>query len=881
MEPTIGELERLIRDNCSLLESMAAETQRRRPELGRPEGHSAPRNSHPLLSPRPEGIPGAAPQLPGRTAAKLQHYTGATQLEPCLAQVTLAATHNGWGQEETATHLALALEGPALQVLLDLPLEEQRDLRALTTALGRRVNHEFWLADITDECIVGLDLLAHWGARVDVPGVAIHLGAETVQLQVGRGSQGQTPTPPAPPKPSRPTAPSHSQGSGAARVRKRTQGVNVSRANIPQPESPPSSAVSPSPETVAAVEELGRRSGVHLSAIQQRQLQSLLAEFMDMFAAREEDCTRTGLVQHTIDTGAAAPIRLRPHRLPLAKRQAAEELIKEMAANGVIEPSDSPWAAPVVMVRKKTGGWRPCVDYRRLNAVTRKDSYPLPRIDDALDYIAGSSWFSSLDLRSGYWQVELAAEARPKTAFTIGQGLWQFRVMPFGLCNAPATFERLMERVLKDIPRARCVVYLDDLLTHAKDFEQAVANLREHANADALSRRPCSADECRYCRRLEELDRGPTSAAAEPEGEDEGQEPFTAAELQQHQVSDPVLGMVRDWMEAGTRPDWSAVSSQGPETKSLYSQWNNLELHGGWPEAYAVPDQSAVTTARTLVDEMFTRFGVPEELHSDQGRNFESQVLGEVCRRLGVRKTRTTPLHPQSDGLVERFNRTLATQLAILTSQHQRDWDQHLPLVLWAYRTAVQESSQCTPAALMFGRELRTPVDLVFGAPPEPEIAGGPEMDYFRRLRERLHTVHQLARRTLEGAGARQKRAYDTRAHGPMLGAGDRVWVFCPQRKRGLTPKLMSHWQGPGEILEQLSEVVFRVRMPGRGRRVVLHKDRLAPYHPLAPNPQTGVQPGDSLPPTAGPNGGAMDSQSRPKRTRRRPGHLLDYRVDS
>lgn len=1102
------------------------------------------------------------------------------------------------------------------------------------------VNHEFWLADITDECIVGLDLLAHWGARVDVPGVAIHLGAETVQLQVGRGSQGQTPTPPAPPKPSRPTAPSHSQGSRAARVRKRTQGVNVSRANIPQPESPPSSAVSPSPETVAAVEELGRRSGVHLSATQQRQLQSLLAEFMDMFAAREEDCTRTGLVQHTIDTGAAAPIRLRPHRLPLAKRQAAEELIKEMAANGVIEPSDSPWAAPVVMVRKKTGGWRPCVDYRRLNAVTRKDSYPLPRIDDALDYIAGSSWFSSLDLRSGYWQVELAAEARPKTAFTIGQGLWQFRVMPFGLCNAPATFERLMERVLKDIPRARCVVYLDDLLTHAKDFEQAVANLREvltairgaglklnpakcnllarqvkflghvvsekgvatdpekvvavgdwpppsnvaelrsflglasyyrrfvkdfatvasplhqltnkgqrfgwtedcaaafeqlktalvsapvlaypdpsqpflldtdasnvgvgavlsqrgeaeervvayyscslsraernycvtrrellavvlavrhfrpyllgtkfllrtdhasltwmlnfrqpegqvarwleilqeydfeaqhrpgrqHANADALSRRPCSADECRYCRRLEELDRGPTSAAAEPEGEDEGQEPFTAAELQQHQVSDPALGMVRDWMEAGTRPDWSAVSSQGPETKSLYSQWNNLELHGGviyrrwrapdgggdilqllvpralrpevlrwvhgaagtghfgngktvrrlrrrfywpgcrqdveihvhccddctaqkgpsqrshaplqqylvgapmerigvdilgpfpvtdagnryvlvamdyfskWPEAYAVPDQSAVTTARTLVDEMFTRFGVPEELHSDQGRNFESQVLGEVCRRLGVRKTRTTPLHPQSDGLVERFNRTLATQLAILTSQHQRDWDQHLPLVLWAYRTAVQESSQCTPAALMFGRELRTPVDLVFGAPPEPEIAGGPEMDYFRRLRERLHTVHQLARRTLEGAGARQKRAYDTRAHGPMLGAGDRVWVFCPQRKRGLTPKLMSHWQGPGEILEQLSEVVFRVRMPGRGRRVVLHKDRLAPYHPLAPNPQTGVQPGDSLPPTPSPNGGAMDSQSRPKRTRRRPGHLLDYRVDS
>jgi len=148
-----------------------------------------------------------------------------------------------------------------------------------------------------------------------------------------------------------------------------------------------------------------------------------------------------------------------------------------MAAAGVIEPSDSPWAAPAVLVRKKYDSWRFCVDYRRLNAVTTKDSYPLPHIDDTLDYITGSGWFSSLDMRGGYWQVEVAPEARPKTAFTIGQGLWQFRVMPFGLCNAPATFERLMERVLAAVPRDRCVVYLDDLLVHGSSFEGAMANL--------------------------------------------------------------------------------------------------------------------------------------------------------------------------------------------------------------------------------------------------------------------------------------------------------------------------------------------------------------------------------------------------------------------
>ncbi|KAJ8405655.1 hypothetical protein AAFF_G00316350 [Aldrovandia affinis] len=114
-----------------------------------------------------------------------------------------------------------------------------------------------------------------------------------------------------------------------------------------------------------------------------------------------------------------------------------------------------------------------------LNAVTRKDAYPLPRINDALDHISGSRWFSSLDLRNGYWQVELAPDAWPKTAFTIGQGLWQFRVMPFGLCNAPATFERLMEWVLSHVPKQHCIVYLDNLLVHAGDLKGALHHLWE------------------------------------------------------------------------------------------------------------------------------------------------------------------------------------------------------------------------------------------------------------------------------------------------------------------------------------------------------------------------------------------------------------------
>ena len=148
-----------------------------------------------------------------------------------------------------------------------------------------------------------------------------------------------------------------------------------------------------------------------------------------------------------------------------------------MLAGGQIEPSDSPWSAPVVLMTKKDGGTKFCVDYRRLNIATVKDAYPLPRIDDTLDMLAGKQWFSTLDLASGYWQVSLSQEARNKTSFATHSGLFQFKVMPFGLCNAPATFERLMDRVLQGLRWSRCLVYLDDIISFGSTFIDALDNL--------------------------------------------------------------------------------------------------------------------------------------------------------------------------------------------------------------------------------------------------------------------------------------------------------------------------------------------------------------------------------------------------------------------
>ena len=222
------------------------------------------------------------------------------------------------------------------------------------------------------------------------------------------------------------------------------------------------------------------RTSNDLSDSQKGQLANTLLEFVDLFPVPGSALTgHTDAVEHTIDTADSPPIRCATRRMSPQKIKQEEACVGEMLSGGQIEPSDSPWSAPVVLVNKKDGGTRFCVDYRRLNLTTVKDAYPypLPRIDDTLDMLAGKKWFSTLDLASGYWQVSLSPDARCKMAFATHSGLFQFRVMPFGLCNEPATFERLMDRVLQGLWWSRCLVYLDDIFSFGTTFDDALDNL--------------------------------------------------------------------------------------------------------------------------------------------------------------------------------------------------------------------------------------------------------------------------------------------------------------------------------------------------------------------------------------------------------------------
>ena len=196
----------------------------------------------------------------------------------------------------------------------------------------------------------------------------------------------------------------------------------------------------------------------------------------------DDDLGRTSLVSHSIDVGNARPIKLAPRRLPHAKREFVEKEIQHMLKHNLIRESYSPWASPVVLVEKGEGESRKTrlvVDYRKLNDVTRKDSFPMTRAEDVFDSLAGSVYYSSLDLKSAFHQIELEPESRDKSAFCVESGLFEFCVCPYGLTNSPATCLRLIDRVFRGMPRDQLLSFVDDLIVHAKNFEQELLNLRE------------------------------------------------------------------------------------------------------------------------------------------------------------------------------------------------------------------------------------------------------------------------------------------------------------------------------------------------------------------------------------------------------------------
>ena len=1024
----------------------------------------------------------------------------------------------------------------------------------------------------------------------------------------------------------------------------------------------------------------------------------MIHENQDVFLEPGNKLGRTHLVKHKIDTGDANPIKRRAYKPAISQKPIIEDQIEEMLAARQIVPSSSPWASPVVLVKKKDGSSRFCVDYRALNQVTLKDSYPIPNIQDCIDTLSGSNWFSTLDLASGYWQCEVDESDQPKTAFITHKGLYQFRVLPFGLTNAPATFERLMERVLSGMLGEQCLVYLDDIIAFGGSFEIAMQNLQQvlnrireagltlkpkkcrlfrqsvsflghvvssegvscdpekieavkswetpktvtdirsflgfanyyrrfiksfahiaspltaltqknvifewsdecelafqclkqklveapvlayptqesnskyildtdaslvgiggvlsqtqngverviayasqtlsksernycttyrellavvrfvkhfrhyllgenlflirtdhsslrwlmnfkdpeglisrwllslqpfnfeikhrkginHGNADGLSRkepvlrrRRCNRGECEECplktpvtvvttrsktitletgssnMELNDVDRNKSqiqkdkyvsisdsdsselnanencevrsgsrnrpqdnscidveqSLTCESESEyahtsqevdslgellsDVGQLDsnwlvnWTREDLQAMQKEDHAIQKVVSWKESGgRRPSRVELLSESNDVRDYCGLWSSLVLIDGvlyrrwrpkcvnrdcfqlivsskiredilkqlhdsrtaghlghkrslmkvrqrffwprckqdvirwcrqcsvcartkpgprfraklqqlpvrnkldrvaldilgelpetengnkyilvvsdyytkWTHAMAMPNQLAQTVADKLLNEFITIFGVPKYLHTDQGRNFESNLFQQMCLLLGIEKTRTTPFHAQSDGQVERWNRTIQQMLKAFVNKNRDDWDDHLPYLCMAYRATPHESTGCSPNLMMFGQENNLPLDVMVGHPPKAKPSIECPVEYVEWLRSSFTEIYKYANKQLGQNAQRQKYYYDIRSKSYKYNTGCFVWRWYPPVARG---KLSIGWTGPYRVVQCVNEVNCLIKFTPESPQFRVHTDALKPYEGPTPKAWEGFR---------------------------------------
>lgn len=960
---------------------------------------------------------------------------------------------------------------------------------------------------------------------------------------------------------------------------------------------------------------------------------AVLSEFEDVF---EATVGHTNVVTHTINTGNSAPIKHRPRRLPYAYRDEADRQIKEMLAQGIIRPSTSPWSSPIVLVKKRSGELRFCVDYRKLNQVTLNDSHPIPNIADILDSLGEATYFSTLDLRSGYWQISVDPRDQSKTAFVTSSGLFEFNRMSFGLKTAPATFQRAMEIVLAGLTFEICLCYLDDVICFGRTLREhndrlrtILNRFREHNLRVKLEKcqfaqtkvaflghvvskegirpdpikveavkeiaAPTCLKELRsflglasYYRRFilnfatiaapltklttkaeskapfhwsEECDNSFTElkrqlcstpllaypkfdreftlytdasdvglgvvlsqrddngvdrviaygsrsltprernyATTEKEAlaihygtqhfrlyllgrkfkivtdhsalrwlnsmEPKGRVARWLMDLQEFEFSvqhragkshgnadalsrlvnknsdrvtecstTRVVTPVREWTTKAQRlfniplhygfmllllfrniVNWfgnpvsapqnpSTDSILNPETPSfqpstpknmpvsknninsvtvnrtinlheaqrqdeciskiielklqkkqrpdfkdwkdnpaLRNFWHNYErlfmhndllvrsrhkysahpvhaivipqsivpvilkgMHDNpscghlgsarteerirerfywpnlrasvkfhiqhclscqrrksppnpdkapmktidvgepftfwaldymgpvsetargnkyilvvmdhftkWCEAFPTKDQKASTVANILISKVFSRFGPPVVLHSDQGSNFESTLMHEICNIMGITKTRTTAYHPSGDGQVERQNRTLQDMLANYVSTRGDDWDVWLDPVVYAYNTSKHESTGFSPYEIVFGKLPRMPLELEFGV-----TIGNPstQTDYAQTVRTVLQNVRQIAKERLEKVRSITRRRHHNQKWKPYV-VGQTIWVKRPKKW-----KFGRKWIGPYKVVSRLG-VTYRVRS-NEGKEMVVHHDNL------------------------------------------------------
>lgn len=900
----------------------------------------------------------------------------------------------------------------------------------------------------------------------------------------------------------------------------------------------------PQADKATRIDRMARKlsNSAEISESAKHRLYKVIKTNADVFSV-DGDLGRTDVIEHVIPTGVSAPQSQPVRRVPFHKLQEVDEFVQDGLSRNIIRPSRSPWASPLVLVKKTDGSTRFCVDFRKLNEVTVGDSFPIPRIDDSLRALHGAQIFTTLDLTKGYWQVPVKEADREKTAFNCHRGLYEFNTMPFGLKGAPATFQRLMSSVLGEFNWKILLIYLDDVVIYSRSLDEhfehlnrvfekirnaglklqptkcafarkqvrylghivsrcgvepdpekvrairefprpiTVSDLRrflgmasyyrrfisgfaeiaqplhaltekdtpfqwspnceeafqkllhclsstpvlgypdfqqqfvvetdasniglgavlrqENAVIEYASRTLNKAErnysatekEClgvvwalqKFAMYLEgspfkvitdhkpltyllslkeprgklarwrveldtfdfEIEHRPGKLMAVPDALSRA--PVVGAvnisglwspyELMCLQQGDDEVGVLYKWAKSGykltninQRTVHRAIQEHGKnfviqdgilvlnvkqvenvvprvvipvntaemvletlhdrsghfgysktlaKVKSSFfwfglqkdvkawckscevclkrknptvpdhqpvgtlpipdgpCQWWHMDVVGPlvkttndnryllvltdpfskWPEAFAMPNQTAKTTADKIYQGIVCRYGVPEGLHADQGRNFEANLMKELCQRLGIKRTRSSPFNPQGNGQAERTNRTLAERLAMdLDAMDQSDWDEKLPSALAAIRTAPNSTTGESPYFLLFGTEARTIADVVH--PKEKQEGGQPQdANEFRNKITRLQDIHQKVKTRVMDEHAKRHKRQEMDIRFTPFKEGEKVWMYGPPPKKGLSKKLLAErWRGPYVVTKKLGETLYKIRLE-KGKR--------------------------------------------------------------
>ena len=912
-----------------------------------------------------------------------------------------------------------------------------------------------------------------------------------------------------------------------------------------------------------------------LSGTQQESVYKLLTEFEQVFSKDKWDLGSCDLHKLKIQLAEGSqPTRVPYRAMNPTKRKELKEKISKLQQKDLIAPTHSEWAAPTILVPKKDGSYRLVVDYRKLNSQTVKTSWPLPRISDILLNLEGSCFFSSLDLCSGFHQMEIEEEDQHLTAFITPFGLYKWKRMPMGLCNAPGAFQRLMEIVLSGLTYELVLVYLDDIIVYGRNFEEHLERLRIVLNrirdanlkispakcslfqrkitflghvvsaegiqtdpakvqavekypvpttlrqvrafmglvgfyrkfifnfgviADPIYRLlnksvkfhwtkecqqafetlkselvkapilgfPTEKDEFTLCTDASLYGIGAVLSQTQSNGEkviafasktlQKGQrnysatkrelyavvfftayfkefllgqkfkiitdhralvwlysfkdpdaivarwleklsmfnfeiihrpgktithadalsripepsvsavqlakEPLNSGRRQTLQEQDPILQEVKKWLIAHERPNHSTMFGRPSSLQCYWQQFPSLTLvddsvhrivemndstshfqycvplslvpevlemvhdnpasgHFGngktlarirqrfyWPgvhndvdswvsgcevcqkrknpkqkhrqqmqewlfsdvfhcvsvdilgplpesssetsvyryilmigdnfsrwfEAVPLINIKASTVCTAFMDSWVSRYGVPEYIHSDNGVQFTSKLFQDMCSRLQIHASRSTPYHPQGNAKVERINRTLEDGLAKYCSENHENWCNHLQSFMMAYRSALHESTGQSPFRLLFGREMRMPIDLMLPTTNAQPISHRDAV--FVRLND-MSAIFQSVIDKNHWEVRRQKALFDRKKHGPTYQLGDFVLLHSPVHQVNQTPKLKSFWSGPYQIVKEINQINFLLEHCKTRKRQVAHYDRLKHY--IDPAKRTG-----------------------------------------